>query len=327
MLDRGGDSPALDAETGALRAQANAVLGWQFLAQGYGATAGRVFHRVPLDSPAARKALLGMGWAMLAPRGEARPLAEPPGFAASPLDPPATALKSLRRIDAIGCAQYNAVVADAVQDCVPSGMFDRVEYAGDAQGQLRRALRFWDALIERDGVSAATLLEAHVAAAGAYEELGERQRGRDLYRRAVDLSETALASLDRLQGRVADRGSWRALAAGEAGVLGDGRAAVLDWLARSRTQALLDTVAASQRLSAQISAALETPLRRTGRGVELAALRARLSAARDEALRLLRDEAVAVIAEERRRLQRYRVRASLGLAELQRRAALSGLGQ
>ncbi|MDT0636392.1 hypothetical protein, partial [Spectribacter hydrogenoxidans] len=210
---------------------------------------------------------------------------------------------------------------------VPSEMFERVEYAADAQGQLQRALRFWDALIERDGVPDATLLEAHLAAAGAYEELGAGQRGRDLYRRAVALSEAALASLDRLEGRLSDRERWLALAAGEAGVLGDGRAAVLDWLARSRTQALLDSVAASQRLSAQISAALETPLRRTGRGVELASLRARLSAARDEALRLLRDEAVDVIAEERRRLQRYRVRASLGLAEIQRRVALSGLGQ
>ncbi|MES1945246.1 hypothetical protein PC39_14052 [Salinisphaera sp. PC39] len=327
VLDRVGDSPALDAATGALRARANTVLGWQFLSQGYGATAGRVFHRVSLDSPAARKALLGMGWAMLAPRGEARPLVEPPGFAASPLDPPATALKSLRRIDAIGCAQYNAVVADAVQDCVPSERFDRVAYAGDAPGQMRRALRFWDALIERDDIRDAAILEAHVAAAGAYGELGAGQHERDLYRRAVALSEEALAALDRQAARVSERERWLALAAGESGVLGDGATAILDWLARSRTQALLESVAAAQRLSAQISAALDTPLRRTGRGVELASLRARVSAARDRALRLLRDEASAVIAGERERFERYRVRASLGLAEIQRRAALSGVGR
>lgn len=88
VLDRVGSSSALDNETRALRSQANIMLGWYFLKQGYGATAGRIFHRIPTQGLVARKALLGMGWAMLAPKGDAQPLIAPPGFIAVPSDPP-----------------------------------------------------------------------------------------------------------------------------------------------------------------------------------------------------------------------------------------------
>lgn len=325
VLERVGSSPALDPETGALRAQANTVLGWHFLAQGYGATAARLFHRVPVESHVARKALLGMGWAMLAPEGEAKPLVDPPGFAAAPSDPPATTLKSLRQIDAIGCAQYNAVAPDAVQECISAERFERVGHADDEGKQLRRALRFWTALLEEQGVRDAAGLEARIAAASTYDELGDRQRARALYRQALASSEEALASLDRMEGTFGDRSHWLALTSREYAVLDeDAWPAVFDWLARTRTQTLLEAVATTQRLSQQIGAALETRLRRTEQGVELSRLGARLDAVREQAIGRLHQSLTTVIAQERGRFERYRVQALLGLAEMQRSGAAAG---
>ncbi|MDT0636343.1 hypothetical protein [Spectribacter hydrogenoxidans] len=317
VLDRVGRSPTLDAETGALRAQANTALGWQFLSQGYGASAGRVFHRVSLSRPAARKALLGMGWAMVAPRGEAQPLVEPPGFVSTPSDPPTTALKSLRRINAIGCAQYRAVTYDAVQDCVPSEEFERVAYDEADQGQLRRTLRFWDALIENGGIRDAAALEAHIAAANTYNKLGDRRRGQILYRRAVTMSEEVLASLERLEGTLQDGNQWLALAAGAYGVIGEAQPTVFDWLARAHTQTLLDAVATTQQLSQQILAALGTPLRRTAQGVDLSVLRGRTEVVRRQTIRRLKESITAVIEKERDRFERYRLQAAFQLAEMQ----------
>lgn len=273
VLERVGSSPALDAGTGGLRAQANAVLGWHFLSQGYGATAGRIFHRVPLHSHVSNKALLGMGWAMLAPEGEAQPLVDPPGFSASLTDPPATALKPLRRIGALGCSQFNAVVSDAVQECISAETFERVDY-DDPEGQLQRALRFWTVLVERANTRDAATLEAHIAAAKAYEELGALQRSQELYRRAIAASERSLASMERAQRVLDDPGKLSDLVSEDSAAIADLEPALREWLAESHTQNLLKALATTRQLSSYISTVLTTRMRRTERGVDLARLHA-----------------------------------------------------
>lgn len=322
VLERVGSSPALDAGTGGLRAQANAVLGWHFLSQGYGATAGRIFHRVPLHSHVSNKALLGMGWAMLAPEGEAQPLVDPPGFSASLTDPPATALKPLRRIGALGCSQFNAVVPDAVQECISAETFERVDY-DDPEGQLQRALRFWTVLVERANTRDAATLEAHIAAAKAYEELGALQRSQELYRRAIAASERSLASMERAQRVFADPGKLSDLVLGDSAAIADLEPALLEWLAESHTQNLLKALATTQQLSSRISTALTTRMRRTERGLDLARLHARLQAVHNQAVQVLQNDSASVLAEERRRSERYRVQAWLQLAEIQRGVAFN----
>lgn len=325
VLERIGTSPALDDASGALRAKANTVLGWQFLSRGFGATAGRAFHRVPLDSHVADRAMLGMGWAMLAPAGEAQPLVTPPGFAAAPTDPPATALEPLRRLGALGCAQYNAVASEAVQTCVPAERFERVGYTGDPAGQRRRALRFWIPLLENSAVGDAVTLEAHIAAARVYTELGDFRRSLTLYRRAIELGDAAVSSLESVRRRLAVPGMLSRLAAGESRIVtAEAPAAVREWLADSGTQSLLASLSATAKLSEQIAAALETRVRGTREGIVLARLRARANAAHAAAAQSLRDSIEPVLERERRRARRYRVQARLQVAELQSGAVSPG---
>ncbi len=58
----------------ALRDQANLVLGFGYLEIGHGATARALFQRIRLEGPYSSKALLGLGWAELAPDGERQKL-------------------------------------------------------------------------------------------------------------------------------------------------------------------------------------------------------------------------------------------------------------
>ncbi len=72
LLDELGQIPAEDEALLALRDRANLVLGWVWLAADEGGTARPFFKRVRQDGLHANMALLGLGWAELAPDGVAQ---------------------------------------------------------------------------------------------------------------------------------------------------------------------------------------------------------------------------------------------------------------
>lgn len=87
VLHRLGTMTATDAESRALRGQANLALGWYFLARNLGDNARTTFRHVQLQGPQANRALLGMGWAELAPQ-DARAYRELVGDEASAFEYP-----------------------------------------------------------------------------------------------------------------------------------------------------------------------------------------------------------------------------------------------
>lgn len=69
LLDRVGRAKPVGAFAQAVRDQANLALAYDFLRSGQGATAKAVFKRLPRGGRSANLALLGLGWAELAPTG------------------------------------------------------------------------------------------------------------------------------------------------------------------------------------------------------------------------------------------------------------------
>jgi len=76
MLDRVGRLNPTDSDSLALRDKANLTLGYHFLKTQQGGTAVPIFGRVRTEGPYSNKALLGLGWAYLAPRGTKQKKAE-----------------------------------------------------------------------------------------------------------------------------------------------------------------------------------------------------------------------------------------------------------
>src|SRR3569623_1310875 len=69
LLDRVGRMRVMTLEDLALRDKANLTLGWHFLHIQLGGSAKAIFQRVRSEGPFSNRALLGLGWAELAPRG------------------------------------------------------------------------------------------------------------------------------------------------------------------------------------------------------------------------------------------------------------------
>jgi hypothetical protein len=72
LLDELSQQPAQTAEEIALRDRIQLTLGWSWLAAQKGGTARPFFRRVSLEGPYSNLALLGLGWAELAPNGRAQ---------------------------------------------------------------------------------------------------------------------------------------------------------------------------------------------------------------------------------------------------------------
>lgn len=173
----------------ALRDQANLVLGFAYLEIGQGATARALFQRIRLDGPAADKALLGLGWAELAPDGTPQKH---------------TVLKE------IACREDPArLLPDTLpvlrrmprEACGPPRMFRdtdrfRTKDGGETREQrYRRALVPWLELLHRDP-DAGAVQEAWMAAPYAYAEIGAGDRALGYYDRAIRVLEDERAEMD-----------------------------------------------------------------------------------------------------------------------------------
>ncbi|MDZ4077164.1 MULTISPECIES: tetratricopeptide repeat protein [Hydrocarboniphaga] len=177
MLEQIASEKANSAESWVLRDQANTTLGYYFLSMKQPDLAATTFKRVRSASPYANTALLGLGWAMLAPRGNAAESTAPltAQSVKSSLSAPeklSTARKAMPFNNAWGVA------------------------TGKRADDLRRALVPWTELIGRDPTDAA-VQEAMLALPYAFEHLGAHEQAHDYSKRAVDQLENTRGHLEK----------------------------------------------------------------------------------------------------------------------------------
>lgn len=172
-IDRlGAGSPCGDRPT-LLCDHVNTELGYALLAQGEGVRAAEAFRRVRAPGPQASAALLGLGWALLAP---------------------ATAAEAGKGGDQAGAA---TVLAGSRGRYEPRAMKDKER--GDA---MRAALVPWIELVGRDPSDPA-VQEAQIAIAWVMSTLGAEVQAQDYYNRAITQLEALVKRCDKASAELA----------------------------------------------------------------------------------------------------------------------------
>lgn len=174
-LDLLGRTTPTDPELLELRDKANLSLGWQFLKEKQGRTALGVLGRVRSDGLSSNRALLGMGWAQLAPNGERLPRValrnETPRAPDQINDLPAPLRNSLARLK---------VLEPELTTKLGPVSFERDDPPKDRNDGLRRAITVWSALLDRDQRDP-SVVEARLAIAHAQDQLRDITAARTSY--------------------------------------------------------------------------------------------------------------------------------------------------
>lgn len=181
-LDRVGRLQALDENGIALRDKANVTLGWHFLQNQLGASAKPVLARVRSEGPYSNRALLGVGWAEIAPSGGRQARAELPEDELLRNDP-------FRTFSALGTLLRRGYLDDPYER---AGLrtFRRSKLAGSEEEGLRRALLAWTELMDRDPQDP-SVQEAWLAVPFALERLGAHTQAVQYYEQAAERLDTA----------------------------------------------------------------------------------------------------------------------------------------
>ncbi|HET8883322.1 MAG TPA: tetratricopeptide repeat protein, partial [Solimonas sp.] len=143
VLDRVGTMRPITAEELALRDRANLTLGWQFLQTQQGGTAKPVFSRVRVEGPFSNRALLGLGWAQLAPQGSRIQKTETP-------DPDDPKKRVLITLSTLGVLIRPGYLDQDVFDRAGLHSFHLRNSNPETEAALRRALVPWIELTKRD---------------------------------------------------------------------------------------------------------------------------------------------------------------------------------
>ncbi len=190
MLDSVGTMPAPTAELLALRDQANLAMGYGFLRADHGATARPLLKRVQLDGPYSNLALLGAGWAELAPDGARQQnlFRSPVGCVEDPARVLPESLLILRRPPRGAC--------DHERTFKTRVFFDQAPGAGTETERYRRALIPWQTLIRRNPADPA-VQEALLAVPYAFSRLKGTDQAVEHYRNAISHYESERQHLQR----------------------------------------------------------------------------------------------------------------------------------
>lgn len=175
---------ASDPESWALRDQANLVLGYAYLRNHAGAAAVPLFSRVRSPGPCSNAAMLGLGWALLAPSGNGEHVAQ--GSA------------PFQRIPVLLQPQLTPDIAQLKRH-EPYRLKQAAKPEEDA---LRRALVPWTELIGRDPLDPA-VQEGMIAIPYAMNHIGSYEEAQEYFQRAIALLEAVDAQLEAAQRRVA----------------------------------------------------------------------------------------------------------------------------
>lgn len=177
MLDRVGRLTPFDSEALALRDKANLTLGYHFLRTQQGGTAVPIFGRIRTVGPYSNRALLGLGWAYLAPRGNRQGKTEVGDEA-----PDQTAFTSFATIGVLLRPGY--IDSEGIYKRAKLAPFHLSgKYAGD-EAQLKQALVPWVELVGRDQIDPA-VQEGLLAIPYVLDRLGAHIQAQQYYERAI----------------------------------------------------------------------------------------------------------------------------------------------
>jgi hypothetical protein len=193
LLDELGQTSAgTGKENHALLDRANLAVGWSWLATQQGGTARAFFKRVSLDSPYSGMALLGLGWAELAPDGKTQDASFKRELFCEDMRNPPVSVSMLLLSPNLFCRPGKKAATFKYRHLFA--------FVPGAKGpdRFRRALRPWLVLNQREAYDPA-VQEAVLAVAYAYEKLGEYHRAESAYRDTVQRYELELRRLDALE--------------------------------------------------------------------------------------------------------------------------------
>lgn len=318
LLDMVGSRYASDTLAIRLRDRANVMLGWNLLRAGHGPEAAAVFDRVALDGPFAAPALLGRGWASIIGDEGRVARAEIPGLSREGLA--VQPLLALQQSGAMSCFEARQVLDQPVSGCPGSRRFARAELQDESEEALRSALRYWSRLLSAD-LRSVEAAEGVVAAADAYDVLGDPERAAQLLAGAMERLENAQSRLAgaraHLEGASAVRTYAEMLNGGSAeGAAGDFAYFLRDWASRNESTTMLRTRERALALAESLRRKAPGSARAEALGEELHLLAADLE-------RRMQQQMRAALTEADRDLDRYREATLLKLARVQERRLLA----
>lgn len=179
-LDRVGRSGGDSDIARMMRDRANATLGWHFLRNELGGSAKPILQRVRSEGPYTNRAMLGLGWAELAPEGRRQLRGNAVNNELAEQYSPYSSLGVLLR---------RGYLEDPYDRAGIRG-FRRSEVADETDVALRRALVYWVELIDRDPQDPA-VQEAWLAVPFALDGLGAHTQAVEYYEKAASRLEAA----------------------------------------------------------------------------------------------------------------------------------------
>ena len=187
ILDRVGRITAFNEDELMLRDKANLTLGYQFLRTKQGGTAVPVFGRVRSVGPYSNRALLGLGWAYLAPRGSQQKRTE---IGDEPADQ--TAFTSFATIGVLLRPGY---IDDSIYKRAQMTPFHLGRRSAGDEAQLKQALVPWVELIGRDPMDPA-VQEGMLAIPYVLDRLGAHIQAQQAYEKVIPQLEETRKRLD-----------------------------------------------------------------------------------------------------------------------------------
>ena len=194
VLDNVGQMRPNDPETLALRDKVNLGLGYHYLRLQDGGTAIPLFSRVRSVGPYSDRALLGLGWAYLAPQGDTQRKA-----ALGNDLPPDNAVAQFSTIGVL--LRPGFVDPDILYRRNGLAPLKLTKADKDRQAALQHALVPWVELIGRDPMDPA-VQEGMLAIPFALDRLGAHAQAQQYYERAIDALEQTHKRLDEAEDHV-----------------------------------------------------------------------------------------------------------------------------
>lgn len=311
LLDQLGQSSSADRAEIVLRDRANLTLASHFLSAGQGASARAIYQRMLLEGPYSNLALLGLGWAALAPQGSAQAAGYSSGGVAQRATPK-FALKALQSRRLIDCQEYNRLAIFPTELCNSLRPFAQAAVSAHPEYLAAEALSAWQELAVRDPRDSA-VRESWTAAGYAAKRAGSLKKAGEYFEAAIPKLEDAIADNDASFGRVESYAS-RTTDEDEVSALEPGHAVPAQTVALVEAGLGVDSLATSlvlRQLIAERAIARWLAIGETA-PANVAALNSLLAAQKA----LLVDIAKALLVTERRQLAAWLVAARSGLASL-----------
>jgi tetratricopeptide (TPR) repeat protein len=190
VMDRVGRYYAKTEEEYSLRDQANLLLGYHFLRQGQGGTAVPVFSRVRSQGAMSNRALLGLGWAFLAPQGTNQRK-----VVVGDEDADGDDQNGLRSLSTIGVLLRPGFADQDIFKRLRLSSFQRTRGSASDEEALKRALVPWLELAGRDPIDP-TVQEGLLAIPYCLERLGAHEQAREFYERGIAALDAARKRID-----------------------------------------------------------------------------------------------------------------------------------